>query len=766
MLHYILQVITFQLLFLIIYDLFLRKETFFNLNRAYLLITAVLSVVIPFIKIDQIKTVVSKDFVIHLPEVIIGEVAQTVGTIDPQIASQAGINLEHESMSIWMIILFAGMALATLVLLFKLVKLLWLAHKHPKQWRGNLLIVNLLNSTRAFSFFHYIFLGEKLNVQERSSILEHEIVHVKQRHTLDLLLFEIFRIVFWFNPLVYMYQQRVATLHEYIADANAVKQHNKSDYYDSLLSQVFETQQFSFVNPFFKHSLIKKRILMLSKSKSKRINIVKYALLIPLVFTMLIYTSSYAKAQENVVQGNKETELSQDLSDEDLFNKYYDEIVTLYEATEIKGEDLDKYMLGSENYIKTREQFMKTKAFVTYLKDKRMAVNDGTTKVKTPFHKTLYPVTYKDYLDYKKTPEAKLEWESAMKDGILRLVVDKPGHMTNEEQKKFDKKLQMMEQDDFFKGLLVVSTDGKTKMQVEEGAVSNMQIEVKEDLSADEENVDIEVPFAIIDEVPTFSFCDTLESQDERKKCLSDNVAKHVNKKFNIDLAKDLGLVGRQRINVIFKINKEGFVTGVRARAPHPRLEEEAIRVINELPQFIPGKHKGKPVIVPYSLPIIFQVKADPNETSATKDEETPLKETLENAVEEQDLREVPFGVVDEVPMYDACVGLPNNEERKKCVSREVSSFVAKNFDTDMAAKLGLEGIQRITAMFRIDELGYVTNVMVRAPHPDLEKETARVIKSLPQFKPGKHKGKTVIVPYSLPISFKVAPGAHKDKKN
>ena len=60
---------------------------------------------------------------------------------------------------------------------------------------------------------------------------------------------------------------------------------------------------------------------------------------------------------------------------------------------------------------------------------------------------------------------------------------------------------------------------------------------------------------------------------------------------------------------MIFKIDKRGNVTSVRARAPHPRLEKEAVRVIKLLPKFEPGKQRGKAVIVPYSLPIIFQVQ-------------------------------------------------------------------------------------------------------------------------------------------------------------
>ena len=68
-------------------------------------------------------------------------------------------------------------------------------------------------------------------------------------------------------------------------------------------------------------------------------------------------------------------------------------------------------------------------------------------------------------------------------------------------------------------------------------------------------------------------------------------------------------LSGRQRISVIFKIDKNGDVVGVRARAPHPRLVKEATRVVNLLPKMKPGKQRGKAVVVPYSLPIIFQVQ-------------------------------------------------------------------------------------------------------------------------------------------------------------
>src|SRR5690606_14843292 len=144
-------------------------------------------------------------------------------------------------------------------------------------------LIYLKNSTSAFSFFNFIFLGDAISTSKRSAILAHEKVHVSQKHSLDLLVFELLRILFWFNPLIYIYQKRIAEVHEFIADSKAVKQHSKKVYYENLLSQVFDTQSISFINPFFKQSLIKKRIIMLSKSKSNRVNVLKYTLVLPLV---------------------------------------------------------------------------------------------------------------------------------------------------------------------------------------------------------------------------------------------------------------------------------------------------------------------------------------------------------------------------------------------------------------------------------------------------------------------------------------------------
>nr|WP_321232333.1 M56 family metallopeptidase [uncultured Psychroserpens sp.] len=696
MLHYILQVVAFQLLFLIIYDVFLRKETFFNLNRIYLLVTTVLSVVIPFVKIEQIKNLVAKDLVINLPEVFIGNPQENINAIDPEIAIQTGINLESQSISIWAIILISGMCIATLILVFKISKLVLIASKYPKHRKGSILIINLLNSTKAFSFFNYIFLGEKLNVQEKASILQHELVHVQQKHTLDLLVFEILRIVFWFNPLIYMYQNRIATLHEYIADAQAVKHHDKANYYDNLLAQVFETQQFSFVNPFFKHSLIKKRILMLSKSKSRQINLSKYLLIIPLILGMLVYSSC------------------------SVFRKKQDDTAVKQENTVVKQESV---LITQIQAIKNQIQIQGNTT-----PDEENGLN---LLLKTIEAKSLDMELVENVQSY---INAKDKTSLMDKIAIVLNQIQVQGNLSDVEVKTL-------------KELLVLTTNDGLHNPVFKDVVDT-----------------VEIPFGVVDQVPIYKSCETLETNEERKKCMSQNISKHVNVNFNIGIADSLKLVGRQRINVIFKIDKEGYVTGVRARAPHPKLEEEAIRVVQTLPQFIPGKHTGKTVIVPYSLPIVFQIQGK----SDTKPQQTPINNDRIKELKEKfkDADEVPFVALDKAPSSDGCKDFVSEKESKSCFSGFISGYVNKNFNVDLASKLGLVGKQRINVLFKVDKEGKVTNARARAPHPDLETEALRVINNLPQFTPGELNGKPVTVNYSLPILFQVTAKANADKKN
>lgn len=128
------------------------------------------------------------------------------------------------------------------------------------------------------------------------------------------------------------------------------------------------------------------------------------------------------------------------------------------------------------------------------------------------------------------------------------------------------------------------------------------------------EELDVVVPFSIVENVPVFPGCEQ-GNNNENRKCTSEKISAFVNRKFRTEFENEIGLSGKQRINVIFTIDKTGNVTKIRARANHPKLEEEAIRVFSLLPKMTPGIQGGKTVSVPYSLPIIFQVEGSSNVT-------------------------------------------------------------------------------------------------------------------------------------------------------
>ena len=478
MLHYILQTIAFQCFFLLLYDLFLKKETFFNWNRCYLLGTVLLSLIIPFIKIESLKTVVPKDYIILLPEIILGNKDSI--SLYQELPVIVISNLE--SIWSWANFILLGTLIASAFFMYKLSKILYLILKNPKSKKGNITLISLSNKEDAFSFFNYVFIGSAIPKKEREAILIHELIHVQQKHTLDLLLFETLRILFWFNPLVYMYQNRIASLHEFIADSKCVKQQSKTVYYENLLSQVFQVKQISFINPFFKQSLIKKRIIMLNKTKSKKSRVIKYALLLPLVVGMLFYTSC---SQEGA---------SAELADQDL-----EQVVEKF-RNQLQSESSK---LSKEERIELAEYIIK-------------------------------------------------EFKANLED------------------------------------------NGKTKSK---------------SFTTSSFNGNEEVPFAVIENVPVFPGCEAEANNEERKKCMSQKISRFVNKEFNIDLAQDLGLdSGKHRISIQFKVDKKGDVVGVRARAAHPELEKEAVRVVGLLPKMKPGMHLGKSVTVPYGFPIQFQI--------------------------------------------------------------------------------------------------------------------------------------------------------------
>ena len=133
------------------------------------------------------------------------------------------------------------------------------------------------------------------------------------------------------------------------------------------------------------------------------------------------------------------------------------------------------------------------------------------------------------------------------------------------------------------------------------------QEEIVEEVEVLEEELDVDVPFAIIEDVPLFPGCERVP-KSERRKCFQEQIQKHIGRNFRYpEIAQEMGIQGR--VFVQFMIGKDGNISGIRTRGPDKNLEKEANRIISKLPRMTPGKQRGRPVRVPFSIPITFRLQ-------------------------------------------------------------------------------------------------------------------------------------------------------------
>ena len=146
--------------------------------------------------------------------------------------------------------------------------------------------------------------------------------------------------------------------------------------------------------------------------------------------------------------------------------------------------------------------------------------------------------------------------------------------------------------------------------EVEETVIESTESDeemIIEDIVVEDDFEDIDVPFAVIEDVPIFPGCERV-AKSERRTCFQDQMNKHIRKNFRYpDIAQEMGIQGRVYVNFI--ISKDGSITNIRMRGPDKNLENEAARIIGRLPKMSPGKQRGRAVRVPFSIPITFRLQ-------------------------------------------------------------------------------------------------------------------------------------------------------------
>ncbi len=269
------------------------------------------------------------------------------------------------------------------------------------------------------------------------------------------------------------------------------------------------------------------------------------------------------------------------------------------------------------------------------------------------------------------------------------------------------------------------------------------------------------IPFNIVEEIPLFNKCEN-KPLIKQAKCFEEYMSKHIVKNYSYPQdALDSGVEGR--VLVQFTINENGDIEDIRTRGPKggELLEKEAVRLVNKLPKFVPGKHHGKPVKVKYGIPISFKVpggatrkykgatKKKANSKAAKKIAVPEVKsEVLTNVIK--------FNKVQTIPQFKNCANA-SDFEKLNCFNEKMIGHIQKNFNyPEAAAKKNIEG--KVWVTFVINKKGQIRNIQMRGPKNGelLELEAKKMVAKLPDFIPGKHEGKAANVRYTIPINFRL----------
>lgn len=312
------------------YHLFLEREKIHQFNRFYLLISLVISLIIPFIKIELIKEVETVFIALNSKESI----------------NKDAIIPENETVNYFPILLLSLYVIVALILFARFLKNIYSFKKTIKYnekvsfKKATLVLLN--EKIIPHTFLNYIFLNKESynNRTIEIELYQHELTHVNQKHTYDILGIELLKIIFWFNPIFYFYKKAIQLNHEFIADENVVKAHTNIPFYQSLLLKTNDNTNYYLASN-LNYLITKKRLIMMTKTTSKFSGFIKKAGIIPLLTFIIHFLCTDLVAQEKVK------------SNPEFPNK---ELDTYYGDTRVIIKDKDGKIITDKKYPELSEK--------------------------------------------------------------------------------------------------------------------------------------------------------------------------------------------------------------------------------------------------------------------------------------------------------------------------------------------------------------------------------------------------------------------------
>lgn len=321
--------------FLSFYHLVLEREKMHQFNRFYLLGSIVISLVIPFVTFE----------IIEIIPVTQSTELQIIDTIP---SSSSNETIIEEKINYLPIILWSLYILISSILIIRFARNIWKliskAISNPKVKYKNAKLVLLDEKTLPHTFLNFIYINfeDYNNRNIEDELYTHELVHVSQKHTLDILFIEVLKVIFWFNPLFIFFKKAMQLNHEFLADEEIVKTYNNVPFYQNLLLQKGIGTQTIYLASNLNYLVTKKRLIMMTKSTSQTIAVLKKIAIIPILTGLVYFFCIEIVAQEKISSGKSEIKKDNSTSKSETFVK---------QAQERKVEYLT-YKVSDEEYYK------------------------------------------------------------------------------------------------------------------------------------------------------------------------------------------------------------------------------------------------------------------------------------------------------------------------------------------------------------------------------------------------------------------------------
>jgi TonB family protein len=789
---YFLQVNICWLLFYGVYYALLSKETFFKLNRTWLIASLLCGLALPFVAdYFAVKVAPTQLFVMTLEPFVVSATALRRDLLP----DTEGVVLGYLAMgyALGAAVLVARF-LAGLFLIFKLLK------QSKREQQAGFRLVYTEGGEPPFSFFNFIFINPReFESFDYQQIMQHEEAHVRQRHSYDVVFLELLNIVFWCSPLIYFYKTSLRNVHEYLADEAVLRDNAKAQYGRLLLRQRQSGMALALTSNISNHffSQLKKRILMMTRNKSKRTALIKYALAAPI---FLILTAALAspktpilakaealseKAVKTITQLEKEnlTSFLAQVNDNQAI------VVTQQDSVPSNISNMKEGEIGI--YFDNLTQGGKmTESEVHNIKELKayQIVNGKAVECEiTSFVMVLVPKKddpqQENVLGSKMNEGAKTVLERAKTGGFIQFLNIRGRAVGTQTKSSFgslsayitDASGSVAPVDDFkpLSELISIDVNQIQKMDINSKDDGNMEIIIvfndghteyykgskgEKEKIFKKENVGLgkletsikenRVVFTIVEENPEF-----MRGQAELFKWLGQNIQyPKAARENNIDGTVYVGFI----------VNEDGSISNVTVkRGIGGGCDQEAMRVVSEMPDWKPGKQGGKNVRVAYTLPIKFQLdKNNPN-----KESNKPKLAVIEV---EKMVQDNIYTIVDQNPEFAQgqmalFKWLSQNIQypaRARQAGGQGTVYVGFVVETDgsisnVTIKRDVPVIVRDTVTF-IEVDGIKGNKFVEKKDYSLGREAVRVISAMPKWKPGKKDGVAVRVAYTLPIKFKL----------